>query len=87
MTGVSYYPVFWGNYAKQSCWYYENHRSVEWARITESLPHPLSLSIFMKFLSHGLKVYKTTATMENHIFEIYLCFTIQYNTYLIDRSP
>ena len=36
--------------------YYENHQSVEWARITESLPRPLSLNILMKFLSHTLKV-------------------------------
>ena len=35
--------------------YYENHRSVEWAQIIESLPRPLSLNILMKFLSHGLK--------------------------------
>ena len=34
--------------------YYKNHRSVEWARITEPLPRLLSLNIFMKFLFHGL---------------------------------
>ena len=34
--------------------YYENHRSVEWARITGSLSCPLSLNILTKFLYHGL---------------------------------
>lgn len=37
--------------------YYENHLSVEWARITKSLPCTLWLGILIKFLSHMLKVY------------------------------
>ena len=39
---------------KKAGLYYENHRSVEWARITELLPRPLSLNIlntFSKFIS------------------------------------
>ena len=45
--------------------YYENHPSVKWARITESLPCPLLLNILMKFLSHGLKVYYNDCNKRN----------------------
>ena len=49
--------------------YYENHRSVEWARITESLPRPLSLNNLMKFLeSERPQQWKITFSKFNSVF-------------------
>ena len=56
--------------------YYENHQSVKWARITKSLPRPLSLNILMKFLSHGLRWSGRTATMEKTHFQNLTLFSL-----------
>ena len=48
--------------------FYEIHRSVEWARITESLPRPIPLNILMAFFPEN-------------VFNIYLCFLWQSRKY------